>query len=105
MIAVTCSECGKEQTELGALLFSPPNENSSCHKAHVCVDCYHNFGPRRFLEQALVPAVRDVMSNRPGSLEKLSKALTAYDRLTSSANEAAAATGSGASRIERPTTR
>lgn len=39
-IAPKCDKCGQELTEFGALLFSPPNENSEVKKLHVCQACY-----------------------------------------------------------------
>ena len=42
MIKVKCFECCDELTELGALLFSPPNENSQVDKFHVCTRCYRD---------------------------------------------------------------
>ncbi len=39
-IAPVCDKCGKELTKFGAILFSPPNEDSDVHKFHLCVDCY-----------------------------------------------------------------
>jgi hypothetical protein len=35
-----CDVCNQPQTELGALLFSPPDKNNMCKKLHICVDCY-----------------------------------------------------------------
>ena len=36
---IKCDICKKELTQLGALYFSPPNENGSVKKTHICVDC------------------------------------------------------------------
>lgn len=35
-----CDLCGKVQTALGALLFSPPAREGVVVKKHVCVACY-----------------------------------------------------------------
>jgi uncharacterized protein with PIN domain len=35
-----CDKCGEELTEFGAILLSPPNENSEVKKFHICVECY-----------------------------------------------------------------
>lgn len=35
-----CDRCGKELQEFGAILLSPPNEQSDVRKLHICVDCY-----------------------------------------------------------------
>lgn len=40
-IAPKCDKCGKELTEFGAILFSPPNDKSEVKKFHICVNCYH----------------------------------------------------------------
>lgn len=39
-IAPRCDFCGKELTEYGALLFSPPKKKTDVKKFHVCVPCY-----------------------------------------------------------------
>ena len=39
-IAPTCDKCGKELTQFGAILFSPPDEASTVKKFHLCVSCY-----------------------------------------------------------------
>ena len=41
MIKITCDYCGKELDALGALLFSPPDENQ-VKKYHICYDCFNN---------------------------------------------------------------
>jgi hypothetical protein len=41
-IAPKCDICNKELRAFGAILFSPPNENSEVKKFHVCVTCYEN---------------------------------------------------------------
>jgi hypothetical protein len=81
MIAVICCECAEELSAKGAILFGPPDDDDFTKKDHLCVACYQKVGPRRFLEKAMLPAVRDVINNRPGSLQTLAQALTAYDRL------------------------
>lgn len=35
-----CDKCGKELTEFGAIVLSPPNKNSEVKKFHICVECY-----------------------------------------------------------------
>lgn len=35
-----CDKCGKELTEYGAILFSPPNGKNEVKKYHICVNCY-----------------------------------------------------------------
>lgn len=40
VIAPKCDRCGKELTEFGAILLSPPNNKSEVHKFHICVSCY-----------------------------------------------------------------
>lgn len=35
-----CDKCGNELTEFGGILFSPPDENSTVKKFHLCVACY-----------------------------------------------------------------
>lgn len=37
-----CDMCGEELTKFGAILFSPPDEESKTLKLHVCVGCYKN---------------------------------------------------------------
>lgn len=37
-----CDKCGKELTEFGAILFSPPNDKSEVKKFHICVSCYQD---------------------------------------------------------------
>jgi hypothetical protein len=36
-----CDVCGHDQTELGAIIFSPPNPDSMCYKKHCCVNCWN----------------------------------------------------------------
>jgi hypothetical protein len=40
-IRPVCDKCEKELTKFGAILFSPPDEESKTLKLHVCVDCYN----------------------------------------------------------------
>ena len=35
-----CDRCGKELKKFGAILLSPPDEQSTVKKFHICVDCY-----------------------------------------------------------------
>jgi ribosome-binding protein aMBF1 (putative translation factor) len=35
-----CEMCGKELEDFGAILFSPPDEESKTLKLHLCVNCY-----------------------------------------------------------------
>lgn len=35
-----CDKCNQELSEFGAILFSPPNEDSEVKKFHICVACY-----------------------------------------------------------------
>ena len=37
---IKCDSCERELDELGALLFSPPDENNNCTKYHICVYCF-----------------------------------------------------------------
>lgn len=46
VIKPICDKCGKELTEFGALLFSPPNEDKNVKKFHLCNDCYKKLGMR-----------------------------------------------------------
>ncbi|MDB5183034.1 MAG: hypothetical protein JWO47_818 [Candidatus Saccharibacteria bacterium] len=39
-IKPTCDTCGKELTEFGAIVLSPPDESSKVRKYHLCVDCF-----------------------------------------------------------------
>ena len=41
MIKPNCDLCGKELTDFGALLFSPPNEKNEVKKFHICKLCYN----------------------------------------------------------------
>ena len=40
MIKPICDVCNKELTGFGAILLSPPAQNSTVRKYHVCADCY-----------------------------------------------------------------
>ena len=35
-----CYKCKNELLEFGAILLSPPDENSKVLKIHLCQDCY-----------------------------------------------------------------
>ena len=35
-----CDMCGNELTEFGGILLSPPSEDSTVLKSHLCEDCY-----------------------------------------------------------------
>jgi len=35
-----CDKCKKELDDLGGLLFSPPNEENTVKKLHLCKECY-----------------------------------------------------------------
>ena len=39
-IRPVCDKCGDELTEFGAILLSPPAEDGTVKKLHVCVSCY-----------------------------------------------------------------
>lgn len=39
-IKPVCDRCGKELTEFGAILLSPPNTENTVKKLHLCIDCY-----------------------------------------------------------------
>ena len=39
-IAPKCDKCGLELTEFGAILFGPPNDQSTVKKFHICKPCY-----------------------------------------------------------------
>lgn len=36
----TCDICGKELTDFGAIVLSPPDEDGTVDKFHVCQPCY-----------------------------------------------------------------
>jgi hypothetical protein len=40
-IKPTCSKCKKELDDFGAILFSPPDEESKVEKFHICKECYN----------------------------------------------------------------
>lgn len=35
-----CDKCGEALTEFGAIVLSPPNENGTVQKFHLCKECY-----------------------------------------------------------------
>ncbi len=35
-----CDKCGKELEEFGGILLSPPDQNNSVKKYHLCRKCY-----------------------------------------------------------------
>lgn len=39
-ITPKCDKCGEELVEFGAILFSPPDEESTVKKFHICKSCY-----------------------------------------------------------------
>lgn len=39
-IKPVCDRCGKELTDFGGILFSPPDKRSRVDKFHVCKKCY-----------------------------------------------------------------
>lgn len=39
-IQPSCDRCGRELNTFGAILLSPPNEESFVKKFHICVSCY-----------------------------------------------------------------
>jgi len=39
-IKPTCDRCGKELIEFGAILFGPPDQNSTVKKYHLCTSCF-----------------------------------------------------------------
>ncbi len=48
--------CGRELTEFGAILFSPPDKDGMVKKQHVCVDCYSTFQSRFFKQDLGIEA-------------------------------------------------
>jgi DNA-directed RNA polymerase subunit RPC12/RpoP len=40
-IKPVCDKCGKELTEFGAILLSPPDQENNVKKLHLCKECYH----------------------------------------------------------------
>ena len=40
---IKCDICKKLLKEPGALLFSPPEDDGRCEKAHICVLCYEDY--------------------------------------------------------------
>lgn len=41
-IKPVCNRCGKELTEFGAILFSPPDASERTKKWHLCKACYED---------------------------------------------------------------
>jgi hypothetical protein len=39
-IKPVCDKCKKELNEFGAILLSPPDQNSNVKKIHLCKPCY-----------------------------------------------------------------
>ncbi len=35
-----CDKCKQELTDFGGILFSPPDQNSTVKKLHICQSCY-----------------------------------------------------------------
>jgi len=44
-----CDICLRDQTELGAIEYDPPDSDSLCKKRHICVKCYRTrfLGPQK----------------------------------------------------------
>ena len=42
MIKIFCCRCNQELTELGALIFSPPDSIGMVKKEHICKTCYES---------------------------------------------------------------
>lgn len=40
MIRITCSRCNADLKDPGALIFSPPNQQGTVVKIHLCIDCW-----------------------------------------------------------------
>lgn len=38
-----CDKCGDELVDFGAILFSPPDEESTVKKFHICKSCYETY--------------------------------------------------------------
>ena len=38
-----CDRCGRELKKFGAILLSPPDEQSTVKKYHICIECYAVF--------------------------------------------------------------
>ncbi|MCB9822646.1 hypothetical protein H6800_00035 [Candidatus Nomurabacteria bacterium] len=41
-----CDMCGNELTEFGGILLSPPSEDSTVVKSHLCVTCYEQIAQK-----------------------------------------------------------
>lgn len=39
-ITPVCDKCKKELNNFGAILLSPPNQENSVKKFHICKECY-----------------------------------------------------------------
>jgi hypothetical protein len=39
-ISPMCDKCGRELTEFGAILLSPPDDEENVKKRHICKSCY-----------------------------------------------------------------
>jgi hypothetical protein len=39
-ITPLCDKCKKELTDFGAILLSPPNNDSMVRRFHICKECY-----------------------------------------------------------------
>lgn len=65
-LKITCSFCNKDLTEVGSLVFSPPDENGKCKKIHFCKDCFNKsrYAPQELMgEEAELKAIKKLMSN------------------------------------------
>jgi hypothetical protein len=40
-LSIQCAMCPNELDEFGAVVLSPPDQDSRCDKIHVCKDCYY----------------------------------------------------------------
>lgn len=45
-----CDKCGDELVEFGAILLSPPDEESTVKKFHICKKCYQQYENELTLE-------------------------------------------------------
>jgi hypothetical protein len=43
VIKIKCDRCTEEFDELGGLAFSPPRNNGTVDKYHLCVKCWYGF--------------------------------------------------------------
>ncbi len=54
-VSITCDFCHKELTELGGLIFSPPDKDSKVLKRHICKSCYERLSePKVELDEKAV---------------------------------------------------